>query len=79
MSMDWLLWQQACQRVLWGKRNPIFLLARQSWFALTELPLLLAARQELAQAIKEAEADYQQREKQLISHQAIASYKNKNI
>jgi hypothetical protein len=57
MNVQQLLWLEALKARLW-RRNPFRQLGQQCWYALTDIPLLWAARQELREALQ-AEANRQ--------------------
>ena len=53
MDLDALLWLQALQSRLFSNRNPFWQVFRTVWYAATDIPLMWAARKQLAQAIAE--------------------------
>jgi hypothetical protein len=59
MDLTALLWLQALQSRVFGNRNPFWQVLRSVWYAATDIPLMFAARKQLAQALIEEQQKQQ--------------------
>jgi hypothetical protein len=78
-TLQQTLWQQTVKRLLWGKQSVLYLVGLHTWYALTELPLLWAARQELATALAELDQDHAKLSQRMLTGQHLPKSQQHHI